>query len=206
VNAEAFFTLNNGSITITLTNLGANPTADSQEISAISFRVSGSTGSASFATNGATGPTASIASNGSYSPSASTTDISPHWAAGGGASGGTVTLSTVPGTGAQPFDLIIGPDNLGKTDGSGKYTGSGIASIVNHNPSVIGTATFTISIAGVTSSSTLSNVVFQFGTTAGSNLVDGQVTPEPSTAILPALAGVVGLATYVRRRRAGRAA
>ena len=43
VNAEAFFTLNNGSITVTLIDLLKNPTSDGQTISAITFKLGGAT-------------------------------------------------------------------------------------------------------------------------------------------------------------------
>jgi hypothetical protein len=195
VNAEAFFTLNNGSITLQLVNLYLNPTADSQLISGITFNITGASSSGSLKTTNS-GSITTIGSKGSYK--AGTSDPLTRWTANEAKKSTAITLTAL--SGGQPNHEIIGPDSLGGFKGAGNY-GKANPSITNHNPVVLGSATFTITIAGVMTTSKLSNVVFQFGTNP--DAVVGQayiVTPEPSTALVPALAGVAGLASCLRRR------
>ena len=67
----------------------------------------------------------------------------------------------------------------------GKYTHAN-SSISQHNPVVLGTGTFDLSIPGVTGSSVVSDVSIQFGTAAYS--VDAiSAVPEPSSLTLGAL-------------------
>ena len=50
--------------------------------------------------------------------------------------------------------------------------------IIGHDPSVLGSATFTFTIPGVTSSSAISDVVFEFGTGPDGHL-SGTMGPPP---------------------------
>jgi hypothetical protein len=200
VDAQAVFTFGTNEVEITLTNLFKNPTADSQLISALTFDVSGVTGSGSLTTTNS-GKISTISAGGSFT--AGVSDSLTRWDAS--KSGTSIDLTTL--SGGKPNRLIIGPDDNGGFDPTtGKYTKAN-SSIIQHNPSVLGSATFDITIAGVTSSSSLSNVVFQFGTTAGSNLVDGvklSSVPEPSSIVMAliSLTAVTGVVVRGRRRTA----
>ncbi|MEO7142540.1 MAG: PEP-CTERM sorting domain-containing protein [Bryobacteraceae bacterium] len=103
-------------------------------------------------------------------------------------------------TGGQPKDMIIGP---------GPYT-NGNASLTNFNPSYTGTVDFTINnFAGLSSSTTLSNVVASFGTgpdgfstlacsTGCSGTIQGGQVPEPFSLLLVS-GGLLGIGLLRRR-------
>jgi PEP-CTERM motif len=195
VNVEADFTIGYGKIAVTLINYLENLTADSQLISGISFGISGASGSGGLTTSN-NGIISTISVGGSYS--AGVADTLTGWKAS--ETGLSIELTTI-GDGA-PNHLIIGPDNADGFVGAGTYSAANGSITKNHNPSDLGSATFDISIPGVTTTSTLSNVVFQFGT-AGTVTVTAQKSaiPEPQTIAMLgfALAGL-GL---IRRRQAG---
>src|SRR6516165_8739012 len=115
----------------------------------------------------------------------------PHWSLL--SSGDLTTLS-----GQKPNELIIGPDDHGGFDPAlGKYSDAN-SSISQHNPVVLGTGTFDLSIPGITGSSIISEVSMQFGT-AGYSL-DPVSVPEPSSLTLSALPIVLmGLAALRRK-------
>jgi hypothetical protein len=209
VNAEAFFSLGADSLIVTLKNLYQNPTADGQEISAIIFDISQATGTGTL-TSLNSGYTSTITTthghdtgaNGTYTTGTSSPLL--HWIATGtsitsNSKGTAINLTTL--SGGQPNELIIGPDSKGgfnsATDGGGLYSNAN-SSISQHNDSVLGTGIFTISIPGVTSLSQISDVQFQFGTTAGRKLVTGTLVssvPVPGAIwlMLSSLIGVLGL-------------
>ena len=198
VDASAIITLGNGTVTVTLTDLLQNPVSSGQTLSGINFNISGASGSATLAT--ATGYTTSIMSGGSYTPSATAGNLA-HWGAT------TSNLSTIGIVGMMPYDLIVGPDNLGGFSGTsvsgGKYSAANNG-FGNFNPYVLGSATFTIDISGVTSNSTLSEVNFEFGTQP--ETVPGVPTtysPVPEPGVAGVLVGCLNLlplgACLVRR-------
>jgi len=188
-DATAEFTLSNGTLKIVLTDLLKNPTSDGQLISGISFAVSGSSG-ASVLTSASGLDSFLDSKDGSYTAGVAST--LPHWSLL--ASGDLTTLS-----GQKPNELIIGPDDHGGFDPAlGKYTNAN-SSISQHNPVVLGTGTFNLSIPGVTGSSIISEVSMQFGTT-GYTLNPLAPVPEPSTLTISALPIVLmGLAALRRR-------
>lgn len=169
VAAEASITLGAGTITIDLTDLLANPRSVGQTLSGISFNVTGLSGSPSLST--ASGIITTVQSGGSYTPSASAVALS-HWGVAD-----SVNLSAIGIVGHQPYDLIVGPDDKGMLDGSGKYSNAN-KGFANFNPYVLGTAHFVINAPGVTADSVLSDVTFEFGTEPTFVPV-----PEPTTMI-----------------------
>jgi hypothetical protein len=107
----------------------------------------------------------------------------------------------------------VGPEHvlLGPPDGSDVYsaaTGS-IAGNGPHNPFLNGTATFLLTVPGLTADTTVTGATFSFGTTEGSNVVGvpeggGSVPaeiPEPGTWLLLSSGGLllaVGRKTLLR--------
>jgi hypothetical protein len=165
VSADVDFTVKKGEVDITLSNLLQNPTSDAQLISGLTFNISGATGS-SFLPTTNSGNVSTISSGGKYT--AGKSDPLTQWKASH--SGTKVSLTAL--TGRKPTGLIIGPDSAGGFINQGTYNKAN-ASIIQHNPVVLGSATYKILIPGVTDTSTLSNVTFQFGTSACGNLVNG---------------------------------
>jgi hypothetical protein len=143
----------------------------------LSFAVSGATGPATYSST--SGSQIFVNSGGSYtSPTASTPSDYFHISN----SGTTVTLDAL-GHG-QPHGEIIGGPGPGNTYSNANGS---IAGNMPHNPFLFETAMFDISISGVTSNSTISNVVFSFGTTP--EFVDGvpgttPPVPEPASILL----------------------
>ncbi len=179
VDATATFALSAGGVTLTLQNLLQNPTAVGQLISAITFNITGATGSGASAVK--SGLISTISSGGSYT--AGQADSLSRWALS--ESGTRIGLTTL--SGGQPNSLIIGPDSAGGFTQSGKYSNAN-PSIPNHTPSVLGSAIFDITIPGVTGTSQISDVEIQFGGTAGANTVDMiAAVPEPTTMFAGAL-------------------
>ena len=97
--------------------------------------------------------------------------------------------------------MIVGPDDQGGFDPTnGKY-GAANKGFSQFNPYVLGSATFDLAIAGITTNSLISGVQVEFGT--GTVTIDATPTlstPEPSSALI--LGGLaVGLLGYRRLRR-----
>jgi hypothetical protein len=197
VNARADFLEANGTLTITLTDLQKNPRSDTQLISGISFNLSGLNGSGAVVTLNK-GNISTIQSNGSYA--AGTSDSLSRWQAN--KSGSNINLNIF--SGGQPNRQIIGPDSQGGFTGAGSY---GNPSVFNHEPVVLGSASFVLTIPGITTPSTIGGVSFQFGTDPMSNFLSATVapnsvaSPEPGGMALFAGVAVTGTAVAFARRR-----
>jgi hypothetical protein len=111
----------------------------------------------------------------------------------------------VLGTPIAPAHLIIGPP------GGATYSNANgsIAGNKPHNPFLAESATFDLSVTGVTGDTVISGVTFSFGTTEGNNVTVGEgpppppPVPEPASIVLAGL-GLMGFAAY--RRLSPRAA
>jgi hypothetical protein len=205
ISFSADFTLANGSVSIVLTNLEGNLTSAGQLLTGISFDLTGASGSGGLTTLNS-GLISTINSNGTYNTGVA--DPLTRWTANEGAA---ITLSLF--SGGQPNRGIIGPDSLGNCNnpGAGGTYSNAVASIGTHNPNVLCTASFDITIPGVTTSSILNNVVFLFGTGPADVVgvpppncpscgVNDFPTPEPITLSLFGV-GLAGVAVLRRRRR-----
>jgi hypothetical protein len=196
-SAEADFTINNnGTLTLVLANTYTGSFISAvQLIGGLTFDVSGANGSGALTTVNS-GQVGTISTSGLSS--SLTTDTLTRWQAS--ESGNTVNITAL--SGGNPDRLIIGS--------SGIYS-SVNSSITGDNPAVWGFATFIISIPGLTANSTISNVIFGFGTST--DHLSGTPTtphitsvPEPSTVVAGALLllplGVAGLRSLRRRDQA----
>jgi hypothetical protein len=192
-SALATITPSTNALTVALSSLQPSPTAAGQEVSDIEIMLGNTPTSASLA--GSSGTLINIAPGGAVTPYAGSIS---HW--GVALSGSTITLATAGNgsVGGKPIDLIIGP---------GPYTNAN-SSITGRNPQIQGTGTFDLTALGITSDTTVTGVVFSFGTGPDSFLTGVPTTtpiipvpvPEPSSmAILGA--GIIGLALVVRRKR-----
>ena len=192
VSASATFITGTNSVQVTLTNLLSNQKSAGQLLSDIFFVAGGLTsGTGPQSPSSATYIT--VADNGTTSAG-----VGPAvWELTNSA--GTYHLNGLFGKGAGgtgPGDLIIGPPGAG---GIYSNANGSIAGNKPHNPFIDQTATFTLALAGATSSTVISNVVFSFGTQEGSN-VAGVPVPIPAAVWLFA-SGLIALVGIARRNR-----
>jgi hypothetical protein len=204
IEGQATITLSANTVTIVLESLVADPTGAGQLISGIVVNFASGTnpGTATFAST-PTGTKATIGAGGSFTQS--TINLN-HW--GLNTSGNTVTLATA-GTGApggKPVQLIIGPTSDGTYNTTGKYDEANSSIVGNHYP-IEGPVTFTLTVPGITSTSSISSVGLEFGTgpdmiaTVDPGVTIPAVVPEPSTFAGAAFAVVASLAYGWRRTR-----
>jgi hypothetical protein len=175
VDASALFTTGAGTLDITLNNLEANPTDVAQLVSDLDFVLS--TGQTVGTLTSSSGQQITVNSGGTFTlGSTGSTGWGLNNAVGGG-----LQLDALGFVG--PAGLIIGPPS-----GSGTYSNANgsIAGNPAHNPFLNQTATFDLSVAGVTAATTITSATFSFGTTAGIDVPGTPGTPvsgvpEPAT-------------------------
>lgn len=182
VDATATVTTGAGTVSITLTDLLANPTSVGQLISDFQFVLSNNATTGTLATSSA--PTIFVNNGGTTTPGSTG---STGWGIVSNVSGG-IELDALGFIG--PAGLIIGPPGAGGlySNANGSIAGNG-----PHNPFINQQATFTIDVAGVTAGTSVTSASFSFGTTEGAEIVPGTPTspvPEPFSVLL--LATVMG--------------
>jgi hypothetical protein len=178
VSAFANFSISGGTLTIVLTNTLLNQISSGQAISDLHWTINGGsfTTLPSDTTPLAAGNYININAGGGGSTPAGTNLDS--W--GLSNTGGTYNLTTL--TGGQPAGLIWG-----------NGTASANAGADNFNPYVDQTATFTLAIAGLSDTATISDVVFTFGT-------NGAVAVPIPAAVWLFVSGLLGLIGIARRK------
>ena len=192
-----------GDLTVQLVDLQTAPVDDTGLISSMRFTLSGTPGSIVNPTSYFGGPVVYANSNGTvtklYSALSSLPAASLRWKNIGTST--NVDLSTL--TGGQPANLIMADAPAGT---GGVYNGGTFSpSISNHNPEIIGTATFVFAnIPGISSSTVVSAPTFGQGTITGTESGTLQstaqtTTSEPSTWAM--LLGGTGLLMAGGRRR-----
>ena len=199
LSANADFTTSAGQLVVALTNtLSASVfRSPGQALSDISFTLSSAPGTTSFGTSTASGQFGDISSLGVVTFVAvdtQTGQASPlRWFLNGSIVGNTITLEAIGG--GQPSQMIA----PGIADG-GTYANAN-AGLRNFNSYIIGPATFTLLLPGVTEATTVSEVTFSFGTGPDTFIpgVPPLIVPEPTTVALLGIA-LVALASTRRRR------
>jgi hypothetical protein len=187
ISATANFHLTAGTLTLTLTNTETLMASQGQALSQITFQVSppmsptlGSTvlGQLVFIQSNGT------ITNGQTNPSNTTWQVNS-----------TLNPTTLDVfSGGQPDDMIAANPPYGQLTGG----------ISNFNPYFEGSATFTISDPALGPNTTVSNVVFSFGTGANEHTLVGRQGPSPSvpepSSFALGFAGLIGLSlTQIRR-------
>lgn len=174
VNAQASFSTGAGFVTVTLTNLLADPKSAGQLLNGVSFTLSEGE------TTGTLGSTSadirSVASGGAF------TDFGPAstgWALAQNLNSGLLLCVLCTDLGAVgPKHLLIGSP---ATDNNYDSANASIAGNRPHNPFTAGTATFLVNVPGVTALSTVTGATFFFSTAEGVSVAGNcgpQIQPE----------------------------
>jgi len=182
VSAEVSVETLGNTIQLVLTNKQANPTNSTQCLSGVQFRLSTGQTSGTVMTSSAM---ERIIGNGTYTDGGF---VETGWTLA--RAGSDLLLDDSQGA---PKHTIIGPSNLANPYASG----SSALNDNSHNPYLANSATFTLSVPGVTAASSIKSVAFQFNTSDCST-IPGVVVPEPVEFALLATTSLV----ISRRRRA----
>lgn len=199
VNTSATVVTEDGRITVTLSNLLANPNDVGQLVSGFSFTLS-STPTTTLGTIST--PTGSLITIDRHGERSASSDAILPWNLTN--AGATILLERL-GADDAPSQLIIGPGPYTNANGS-------IAHNRPHNPFLDGSAKFTFDVAGVTAATSVRDVTFNFGTTRGVTVPgicsdcdgggrSGSEVPEPLSAILIG-GGLLGVGIFGKLRRA----
>jgi hypothetical protein len=186
VNATAIIsTSDSGAAFVTIINNQANPTSIIQAVSDLFFDLNGPVGSGSL--NTSQGVERNIAANGTFTDG---NTVDTGWDVSH--SGSTFHLNVL-GTPIGPAHLIIGGPDINSnvySNANGSIAGNG-----PHNPFLAGPAFFMIEDFGIFGATQVSNVIFSFGTEAGTNVpgVGNNVPDSGATVALLGLA-LMGLA------------
>jgi hypothetical protein len=171
VDASATFVTSAGMLSITLTDLQANPTDVAQVISDLDFVLSN--GATTGTLSSSSGQEITVNADGTFTLGAT---VATGWDLN---TFGAGLQLDVLGSPTAPSHLIIGPPDGGGaySNGNGSIDGNG-----PHNPFLNQSATFTLDIAGVTADTTVTGATFSFGTTTG---IDVPGTPQGGPAPVP---------------------
>lgn len=194
LSATASFTTSPGSLTLVLTDTTSASTIRSagQALSDISFTLSSPAGTMGTATS--SGQLANVSGSGGVTY---TSGSPTRWVGVGGGtytvSGSSVYLSAIGG--GKPADMI-GPS----ISNGGTYSNANNG-FQQFDPYVVGPDTITLALSGISSSTTISGVMFSFGTGPDTNVpgVPSASTPEPESLCL-ALTGIASLGLVQLRR------
>ena len=180
-----------GTVTILLANNQTGEKDVGQNLSDLFFTIS--TGQKSGTLSSSSGLERTVASNKSFTDGST---VAAGWVLS--TSGASLHLDVLSGAGhAGPAHTILGPP----TGNSYPNAVGSIAGNGPHNPFLAESATFVINVTGITAASTISAVTFSFGTTDGSDEINGIPVPEPTTIALVALGGLALLAVRWRLNR-----
>ena len=197
VNATATFTVTSGHVMVSITNLQANPTSDIQTINGIVFTFSTGQSVGSNFTSSGTARTVNGNTAGAYSDvSVNPTGWNLNNGVATGSNGAGIELTSIGNKGGSPT-IIGGPDaNNAYSNANGSITGK--------HTFLAFTPTYDLDVATLLANATISSVIFEFGTAAGSNVAgiaaSPATVPEPSAIVLTGLGlAVVGM-TRLRRK------
>ncbi len=201
VDATATFTVATNQITITIRDLEVNPTSVGQTINGVDFSLSNGKTVGSITSQDGTVRTVTGKGAGQYSDTGGpTTSVGAsnmwNYVTGSGSGSNLGIMVTSLGNHAAVPTVIGDPNSSNAySNGNGSITG-------NHNPFLAGTVTLVLSVSGVTSSSTITGMQFQFGTSNNEGNVTGDLVtiPEPSTFVIAGL-GALGFIGFGLRRR-----
>ena len=193
VSASATFTTGANSLTITLSNLLANQKDAGQLVSDLFFTLDAANSSITAGQRVGTADLINIDGSGNVSSAGSNQDIKWLFSL----SSGTFHLDGLSGgpSSLTPAGLIIGPAGPG-----GVYSNANgsIAANGPHNPFADQTATFNLTINGISADTIVTGATFSFGTKPGDNVPGGGSVPDSGSTLM-LLGAALGSVEVLRR-------